>query len=90
MSSRRPTSGLPSNPLVASPCYRQIRKFDADRRRNDVPDLHARIAKCAAFVTPPNQRKAPGRLVEGQVVANSKQALERLAVAYPDRSNPHL
>jgi putative transposase len=35
-------------------------------------------------------RKAPGRLVEGQVVTNWKQALAQLAVAYPDRINPHL
>jgi transposase-like protein len=39
---------------------------------------------------PPDQRKAPGRLVEGQVVTNWKQALEQLALAYPDRINPHL
>jgi putative transposase len=35
-------------------------------------------------------RKAPGRLVEGQVVTNWKQALEQLALAYPDRINPQL
>ncbi len=39
---------------------------------------------------PANERKAPGRLVEGQVVTNWKQALEQLALAYPDRINPHL
>jgi transposase-like protein len=39
---------------------------------------------------PATQRKAPGRLVEGQVVTNWKQALAQLAIAYPDRINPHL
>ena len=36
------------------------------------------------------QRKAPGRLVEGQIVTNWKKALAQLALAYPDRINPHL
>ena len=35
-------------------------------------------------------RKALGRLVEGAVTTNWKQALEQLALAYPDRINPHL
>jgi putative transposase len=39
---------------------------------------------------PASERKASGRLVEGQVVTNWKQALAQLAVAYPDRINPHL
>lgn len=39
---------------------------------------------------PPSQRKAPGRLVEGQITTNWKQALEQLALAYPDRINPHI
>ena len=39
---------------------------------------------------PPGQRKGAARLVEGQVVTNWKQALAQLAVAYPDRINPHL
>lgn len=39
---------------------------------------------------PKANRKAPGRLVEGQVVTNWKQALAQLAIAYPDRINPHL
>ena len=29
-------------------------------------------------------------VVEGQVVTNWKQALEQLALAHPDRINPHL
>lgn len=36
------------------------------------------------------ERKAPGRLVEGQVVTNWKRALGQLAIAYPDRINPYL
>jgi len=39
---------------------------------------------------PAAQRKAAGRLVEGQVTTNWKQALEQLALAYPDRINPNL
>jgi putative transposase len=39
---------------------------------------------------PANQRKASGRLVEGQITTNWKQALEQLALVYPDRINPHL
>jgi len=38
----------------------------------------------------PGNRKAPGRLVEGQIVTNWKQALAQLAAAYPDRINPYL
>lgn len=39
---------------------------------------------------PADKRKASGRLVEGQVTTNWKQALEQLALAYPDRINPYL
>jgi transposase-like protein len=39
---------------------------------------------------PATERKAPGRLVEGQFVTNSKKALAQLAIAYPDRIDPHL
>jgi putative transposase len=39
---------------------------------------------------PANQRRAPGRLVEGQLTTNWKQALEQLAIAYPDRIAPHI
>jgi putative transposase len=39
---------------------------------------------------PAAERKAPGRLVEGQIVTNWKKALAQLAIAYPDRINPHL
>src|SRR5215213_1104474 len=39
---------------------------------------------------PAAERNAPGRLVEGQIVTNWKQALGQLAIVYPDRINPHL
>jgi putative transposase len=39
---------------------------------------------------PANQRRASGRLVEGQTTTNWKQALAQLALAYPDRINPYL
>ena len=39
---------------------------------------------------PSAERKAPPRLVEGQIVTNWKQALGQLALVYPDRINPHL
>ncbi len=39
---------------------------------------------------PAGERKAQGRLVEGQVVTNWKQALAQLAIAYPERINPYL
>ena len=39
---------------------------------------------------PSSERKAAPRLVEGLVVTNWKQALAQLAIAYPDRINPHL
>lgn len=35
-------------------------------------------------------RKAPGRLVQGQIVTNWKQALGQLALAYPERIEPYL
>ena len=39
---------------------------------------------------PAAERKAAPRLVEGLVVTSWKQALAQLAIAYPDRVNPHL
>jgi putative transposase len=36
------------------------------------------------------KRKADGRLIEGQVTTNWKQALTQLALVYPDRINPYL
>jgi len=39
---------------------------------------------------PANERKGAPRLVEGQVTTNWKKALAQLALAYPDRIEPHL
>jgi putative transposase len=39
---------------------------------------------------PANERKAAPRMVEGQVTTNWKKALAQLALAYPDRIEPHL
>ncbi len=39
---------------------------------------------------PATQRRAAGRLDEGQVTTNWEQALEQLVLAYPDRVNPDL
>lgn len=39
---------------------------------------------------PPSQRNAPGRLIQGQVTTNWKQALQQLAIAYPERINHYL
>jgi len=36
------------------------------------------------------KRNAEGRLVEGQITTNWKQALSQLAIAYPDRIQPYL
>ena len=55
----------------------------------DIEDKRARD-RAKERGRPANQRKAAGRLVEGQVTTNWKQALEQLALAHPDRINPHL
>jgi putative transposase len=39
---------------------------------------------------PANEHKAAPRLIEGQVTTNWKKALAQLALAYPDRIEPHL
>ena len=39
---------------------------------------------------PSHERKAPGRLVEGQITTNWKMALGQLALAHPDRFDPYL
>jgi transposase-like protein len=55
----------------------------------DIEDKRAR-ERAKERGLPAGQRKAPGRLVEGQITTNWKQALEQLALAYPDRINPHI
>ena len=55
----------------------------------DIEDKRARDqAKERGLRT--EQRKAPGRLVEGQATTNWKQALQQLSLVYPDHINPHL
>jgi transposase-like protein len=55
----------------------------------DIEDKRAR-ERAKQRGKPPNERSAPARLVEGHVTTNWKQALEQLALVYPDRINPHL
>ena len=55
----------------------------------DIEDKRAR-ARAKEKGVPREQRKAPGRLVEGAVVHAWKQALGALALAYPDRLAPYL
>ena len=55
----------------------------------DIEDKRAR-ERAKERGKPSNERKAPGRLIEGQRTTNWKQALEQLALAYPNRINPHL
>jgi len=55
----------------------------------DIEDKRARD-RAKERGLPAEQRRAEGRLVEGQVTTNWKQALEQLALVYPDRINPHL
>jgi putative transposase len=55
----------------------------------DIEDKRART-RAKEKGHPRDQRKAPGRLVEGAVVQGWKQALGALALAYPDRLGPYL
>ena len=55
----------------------------------DIEDRRAR-ERAKEKGRPATERRASGRLVEGQVTTNWKQALEQLALVYPDRITPHL
>jgi putative transposase len=55
----------------------------------DIEDKRAR-QRANEKGLPANQRKAPGRLVEGATVNGWKAALGALALAYPDRLAPYL
>jgi putative transposase len=55
----------------------------------DIEDKRAR-ARAKEKGLPGHQRRAPGKLVEGQVVTGWKAALGALAVAYPDRLALHI
>jgi putative transposase len=55
----------------------------------DIEDKRAR-QRAKEAGKPANQRKAPGRLVEGAVVQRWRQALGALTLAYPDRLAGHI
>jgi putative transposase len=55
----------------------------------DIEDKRAR-QRAKERGKPPNQRKAPARLVEGATVQGWRQALGALALHYPERLNPYL
>ncbi len=55
----------------------------------DIEDKRAR-ERANERGRPAAERRAPGRLVEGQITTNWKQALEQLALVYPERINPYL
>lgn len=54
----------------------------------DIEDKRARERETERGL-PSEQRRASGRLVEGQITTNWKQALEQLSLAYPQRINPY-
>lgn len=56
----------------------------------NIEDKRARERAKEKGRTRRDKRVAKGRLVEGQITTNWKQALAQLAIAYPDRINPYL
>jgi len=56
----------------------------------NIEDKRARDRAKEKGRTRDEKRLAEGRLVEGQITTNWKQALAQLAIAYPDRINPYL
>lgn len=56
----------------------------------NIEDKRARDRAKEKGRTRGEKRLAEGRLVEGQITTNWKQALAQLAIAYPDRINPYL
>jgi transposase-like protein len=56
----------------------------------NIEDKRARDREKERGGTRSTKRKAEGRLVEGQITTNWKQALAQLALAYPDRIQPYL
>ena len=55
----------------------------------DIEDKRARSRAKEAGL-PADQRRAPGKFVEGSVIQGWKQALGALALAYPERITPYL
>jgi len=56
----------------------------------NIEDKRARDREKEKGGTRATKRKAAGRLVEGQMTTNWKQALAQLSMVYPDRINQHL
>ena len=56
----------------------------------NIEDKRARDRAKERGRAPGVKRNAEGRLVEGQITTNWKQALSQLAIAYPDRIQPYL
>src|SRR3981081_2209952 len=81
---RSPADDLPLDQLV--------QHIEASQQPQRHPTTRVGTAIPSSVITtrPPNGESAKGRLVEGQVTTNWKQALEQLALVYPDRINPHI
>ena len=71
---------FPTDDAVRKPLWLAICNIEDKRARDRARERGLPAAK----------RKASGRLVEGQVTTNWKQALAQLALAYPERINPYL
>jgi putative transposase len=71
---------FPSDDAVIKLLWLAIRDIEDKRARERAKERGA----------PRDQRRAPGRLVEGGTVQGWKAALGALALAYPDRLNPYL
>ena len=71
---------FPNTEAVVKLLWLAIRNIEDKRARQRAKDAGK----------PAGKRTAPGRLVEGAVTTNWKQALAQLAVAYPERINPYL
>ena len=56
----------------------------------NIEDKRARDRAKEAGSPRGTKRNAEGRLVEGQITTNWKQALAQLALVYPERINHHL
>ena len=56
----------------------------------DIEDKRARDRAKERGLGRDAKRKAEGRLVEGQVTTNWKQALQQLPLVYPERINRYL
>jgi len=56
----------------------------------NIEDKRARAREKEKGGSRETKRKAEGRLVEGQITTNWKQALAQLSMVYPDRINRHL